>query len=343
MRMSENKSRPVITALMIALLLLFSGYKQVNGQSAAGKTITLKMSDNQPLSSEMVQCEIKFGEMLKERTQGRIVLKIYPGSMLGSPLDVAQELKIGVIDMLRVDPALRSILIFMGAKSMQVLGLPYLFTSIEHAHKMAYGSMGQKFLDDITKSGANMVGVGYIIEAPRNLFLKNRKITRMSQAKGLKIRAPENKIIVETLAAFGISTIQISMAEAYNALKTDLVDGAENSLDIFKVNRFNETCKYITLTGHLYGIYPIVFSKGSWNKLKAEDQALIISTWREAAQLYDREAAKKYQEIVEAIKNDGVQILNVENPQEWQDSVKPLYEKYGKGYESLIDGIRNIK
>jgi TRAP-type C4-dicarboxylate transport system substrate-binding protein len=188
-----------------------------------------------------------------------------------------------------------------------------------------------------------MVGIGFMVEAPRNLFLRNKKVTKMSDAKGLKIRVPESKVFLESMAAFGISGTPISMGEVYSALQTGVVDGAENSLDTFNVNKFNDVCKYITMTGHMYGVYPIVFSKVKWQKISPADQELIKKTWMEATKMYDAYAAQKYAETVAIIKKNGVEILEMENPKEWQDAAAAVHAKFGKGYEQLMKDMINYK
>jgi TRAP-type transport system periplasmic protein len=338
--MSTRGKRVLIglAALMMVPFLLAVGV-QAASQPAANPVV-IRVAETQPLTSAMTMHITKYGEMLKEKTNGRITVQIFPGAMLGASPTVAQQLQLGAVDQFRVDPAL---LFDFGVKSMQVLGLPYIFTSIEHAQKVAYGSVGEKLLNDITNSDVKMVGIGYMIEAPRHLFLRNKKVSKMSDAKGLKIRVPENKLFLETMAAFGISGTPISMGEVYSALQTGVVDGAENSLDTFNVNKFHEVCKYITLTGHIYGYYPIVFSKVNWQKLSANDQALIKSTWKDAAKMYDTYAAQKYDETVAMIKKNGVEVMNVDNPKEWQDAVVDLQGRFAKGYEGLLKDIKNVK
>jgi tripartite ATP-independent transporter DctP family solute receptor len=342
--MSKRILSVILAVLLVPFMLSAGGSKETKGTQtaapAAAKPIVIKVAETQPLTSAMTTHITKYGEMLKERSKGRIVIEIYPGAMLGASPAVAQQLQMGAVDQFRSDPAL---LFDMGVKSMQVLGLPYLFNSIEHAQKVAYGPIGQKFLDDIDNSNANMVGIGYMIEAPRNFFLRNKRVSKMSDAKGLKIRVPESKIFLESMAAFGISGTPISMGEVYSALQTGIVDGAENSLDTFNVNKFHEVCKYITLSGHMYGVFPIIFSKVNWKKLSADDQALVKKTWQDAAKMYDAYAAQKYAETVATIKKNGVEIVEMENPKEWQDAVAPLQAKYAQGYESLVKDIINFK
>jgi tripartite ATP-independent transporter DctP family solute receptor len=333
----STRGKKLLTA--VAALMMVSFLLSV-GVQAGTNPVVIRVAETQPLTSAMTMHISKYGEMLKEKTKGRITVQVFPGAMLGPSPTVAQQMQLGAIDQFRADPAL---LFDFGVKSMQVMGLPYIFTSMDHAHKVAYGPVGQRLLDDISNSDVKLVGIGYMIEAPRHMFLRNKKVIKLSDAKGLKIRVPENKLFLETMAAFGISGTPVSMGEVYSALQTGVVDGAENSLDTFNVNKFHEVCKYITLTGHIFGYYPVTFSKLNWQKLSADDQALIKSTWKEASLLYDKYAAQKYDETVATIKKNGVEILNVDNPKEWQDAVVDLQGRFAKGFEGLLKEIKDAK
>jgi TRAP-type C4-dicarboxylate transport system substrate-binding protein len=87
----------------------------------------------------------------------------------------------------------------------------------------------------------------------------------------------------------------------------------------------------------------VTFSKLNWQKLSAADQALIKSTWKEASLMYDKYAAQKYDETVATIKKNGVEILNVDNPKEWQDAVVDLQGRFAKGFEGLLKQIKDAK
>jgi TRAP-type C4-dicarboxylate transport system substrate-binding protein len=154
--------------------------------------------------------------------------------------------------------------------------------------------------------------------------------------KGLKIRVPESEIFLATMEAFGAAGTPIPMGEVYTSLQTGVVDGAENTVDTFNSNRFDEVCKYITIDQHNFNICPIVISKINWEKFSAEDQKAILETWSEASHAFDAFAIKNDLDAQKLASDRGVEILQLIDKQAWLDAVKPLYEKFGKGYEDVI-------
>jgi TRAP-type C4-dicarboxylate transport system substrate-binding protein len=87
----------VVAALMIVPFLLSTG-------QTASQPVVIKVAETQPLTSAMTQHVTKYGEILKQKTNGRITVEIYPGAMLGSSPTVAQQLQLGAIDQFRIDP-----------------------------------------------------------------------------------------------------------------------------------------------------------------------------------------------------------------------------------------------
>ena len=118
----STRGRSIWTMMAASLIVPFLLASPAASQTAA--PVVIKISETQPLTSAMTMHMTKYGEMLKERTKGRITVEIYPGAMLGSSPAVAQQLQLGAVDQFRMDPAL---LFDFGIKSMQVLGLPLSF------------------------------------------------------------------------------------------------------------------------------------------------------------------------------------------------------------------------
>ncbi|WHH57845.1 TRAP transporter substrate-binding protein DctP [Petroclostridium sp. X23] len=129
----------------------------------------------------------------------------------------------------------------------------------------------------------------------------------------------------------------------YSALQTGVVDGAENPISGYYSNKFYEISKYYTLEGHEMSPNITVFSEIVWNKLSDEDKKLIIESFNESKKYFNEISGKKDEEFIKSLKESGVKITEVENPQEWRDAVKPLYEKYGAGFEDVISKIQNSK
>lgn len=330
-----KKSFLFLSALILSLSLMFPA----SGTFAAGKYV-IKFPDSQPESSAIVQHLKLFGDILAKKTDGRVAVQLYPSAMMGPAPTVLQQVQMGSLDMYRADA---SVLYDFGVKSMQVVSLPYLFESKEHAQDVLYGPIGQKFLQDIDDANIKFKAIGWLIEPSRNTFLRNKKVESLADMKGLKIRVPESEIFLATMEAFGASATPIPMGEVYTSMQTGVVDGAENTVDTFNVNRFDEVCKYIVMDQHNFNSCPIVFSRVNWDKFSAEDQKLILESWAEAGKAYDTFAIKNDAEAQKIASERGVTIIVPADKAAWVEAVKPLHAKYGAGYENILAQIQKKK
>ncbi|GHS93950.1 C4-dicarboxylate ABC transporter [Synergistales bacterium] len=324
-------------SLIVALLVTFVAF-------AAGSVFAapqlIKYPDSQPDTSSIGVHLKLFGELLEKKTAGRYGVQQFGSGMMGPAPTVIQQVQMGALDMYRCDA---SVLYDFGVQSMKVLSLPYLFDSKEAAQEVLYGPVGEQFLSDVDAANLQLKAVGWLIEPARNLFLKSKKVTSIGDMKGLKIRVPESEIFLATMEAFGAAGTPISMGEVYTSMQTGVVDGAENTVDTFNSNRFDEVCKYITLDAHNFNICPVVISKITWDKLSADDQKALIEAWSEASRAFDAFAIKNDLDAQELAKSRGVEILQLTDKQAWVEAVKPLYDKFGKGYEDLIAQIQGKK
>jgi tripartite ATP-independent transporter DctP family solute receptor len=325
----------VLAAAILSLVFSFSSGKLLAAN--AGQPYVIRIADSQPETSTVVQHIRMFGNLLSEKTNGRITIQIFGSGMMGPAPTVMQQVQMGAIDIYRCDA---SVIYDFGIDSMKVLSLPYLFDSKEAAQKVLYGEVGDKFLKDVEDGKIGFKPIGWIIEPARNLFLRNRKVTSIGDMKGLKIRTPESEIFLATMEAFGAAATPLSMGEVYTSIQTGVVDGAENTVDTFNINKFNEVCKYITLDAHNFNICPVVFSTKNWEKLSADDQKLILDCWAEASHAYDSVAIEGDIKAQEIAKANGVEILTLTDKEKWLEAVKPLYDKYGAGYEKVIADIQ---
>ncbi|MDR1521236.1 MAG: TRAP transporter substrate-binding protein [Planctomycetota bacterium] len=325
------------TCARLAVCLLAVCVLSAGGRAAAAAKYVIKIADSQPETSAVVQHIKLFGDLIAKRTNGEITVQIFPAAMMGPAPTVMQQVQMGAIDVYRCDA---SVLYDFGVTSMKVLSLPYLFKSKEYAQEILYGEIGAKFLKDVDDADINFKTIGWIIEPSRNLFLRNKKVSTLADMKGLKIRVPESEIFLATMEAFGAAATPIPMGEVYTSLQTGVVDGAENTIDTFNVNRFDEVCKYIALDQHNFNICPMVFSKINWDKLDAAWQRAVIDCWDEASHAYDAFAIKNDVEAQDVAKSRGVEFTVPSDKQAWIDAVRPLYAKFGAGFEDVIAKIQ---
>jgi TRAP-type C4-dicarboxylate transport system substrate-binding protein len=142
--------------------------------------------------------------------------------------------------------------------------------------------------------------------------------------------------------AMGGNGIAMGFGELYSALQTGVVDGAENNEPTYFTHNHFTVAKYYSLTGHLIIPEIFVMSKVVWDKLSADDQALMKKLAREAQMEQRGLWDKKVAESADSLKKAGVEFIEVDK-KPFFDLTAPVREKYGKEYAELIKRIEAVK
>ena len=275
------------------------------------------------------------GKLLSERTSGRLGIKVYPNGALGSEKDNIEQLRLGALDMMRINVApLNSVV-----PETIVTGLPFVFRSTEHMRKVLDGPVGDDILKSMESQG--LVGLAFYDSGARSFYSK-KPIRSVADLKGMKIRVIQSDLFVAMVEALGANPTPMPYGEVYTALKTGIVDAAENNWPSYESSRHFEAAKFYTLDEHSLAPEVLVFSKVVWDKLSPQDQAEIRKAAKESVpymrKLWDEREVKS-RKTVEAA---GSQVITVANKQEFVDAMKPVYAKFANT-PRLADLVKRIQ
>lgn len=308
-------------------------------KTAEEKTI-LRYADVNPEGNVTVKTAHYFANQVRELSGGRIEIDVYSSGRLGDELQCYEQVQMGALDFYRANSGTLS---KAGTMKVSVLALPYLFRSRDHLWNVCRSELGQEILDDIRQSNAQMVGICYVDEGNRNLFMTEKPVTRLSDLKGKTIRIMVSDVLADTIRALGGIPVQSTYAELYTTLETGEVDGAENPVISYYSNKFYRTAPYYTKTGHMYSPSVLIMSEITWEHLSEEDQEVI----RQAAKMteeYNRvESEKAEREAYRRLMAANVAVTDVIDIENWKAATESVYVKYGSGYEDIIDQIRNME
>ncbi len=302
--------------------------------------IVLRYGELNPDTHPMTMAARHFADEVLSKSNGRISIEVYPSGTLGDEKTEVQSVQMGALDMFRIGS---SFLADYGVDMMKVFELPYLFKGVDHAWNVLDSDIGTQFLTAVDDADIKMIGIGYFVDSPRNYFFSEAQVSSVSDMESLKVRVRQSEMDIETTNAFGASATPIAYSELYSALQTGVVDGAENALTAYEANKFYEVAPYYTFDAHSMAPYMLVFSEINWNKLAVEDQNLLLECWDETEKWYRTLAAEKDEEAMTNLKAQGVEFFEVDNAKEWVDAVAPIYEKFGAGYEDVIESIQSME
>ena len=294
------------------------------GLSACGRRDDrpLFAADVHPTDYPTVQGVQHMADLVRERSGGRLNIRIYPSGQLGSERDTLEITIFGGLDFNRVNlTPLNSI-----AKETLVPGMPFAFRSIAHMRAACDGSPGQKILDALHPHG--LVGLCFYDSGARSVYNAKRPVRSPDDMKGLKIRVQNSELFVAMIEALGANPTPMAFSEVYQALIQGVIDGAENNWPSFQATRHFEAAPFYTRTEHVMAPEVLVVSMRTWQKLSEGDQALLIQAARDSVPvmraLWDARVERSKQIIFEA----GVEVVELEDKSEFQAKMAPVYERF---------------
>lgn len=267
-----------------------------------------------------------WADLVRERTDGRINIKLYPGVSLvnGDQTREFSALRQGVIDM-----AIGSTINWSPQiKELNVFSMPFLATTWAQTDALTGGEVGKQIFDIIEKRGAIPLAWGE--NGFRQLTNSKRIVSSPADMKGMKIRVVGSPLFIDAFTALGANPTQMSWADAQPALASGAVDGQENPLSIFvaaKMDKLGQ--KYITEWNYMNDPLVFVVNKDVWNSWTPADRDIVRKAAEDAAKQQIELARKPMEETILAM-GVGITQLTPAQLDEFKKVTKPVYDKWVK-------------
>jgi tripartite ATP-independent transporter DctP family solute receptor len=276
------------------------------------------------------------GKLVAERSSGRMGVKVYPSGALGTEKDNIEQLRLGALDMMRINVApLNSVV-----PETIATGLPFVFRSVEHMRKVLDGPVGDEILKAMESQG--LVGLAFYDSGARSFYTVKKPVRTLADMKGLKIRVIQSDLFVAMVEALGANPTPMPYGEVYTALKTGIVDAAENNWPSYESSRHFEAAKYYNLSEHSLAPEVLVFSKKVWDTLPPADQAILRQAAKDSVpymrKLWDEREVKSRGVVEKA----GIQTVKLANKKEFVDAMAPVYARFAST-PRLKDLVKRIQ
>lgn len=313
------KQRWILT-LLFGLALAVAWALGLGRRSGSGP-IVLRLGHSLDTRHPVHEAMLVLAEDLARRSKGRVQLKVYPGSQLGSEREMIELVQLGALDMVKTSTSpLEGFVPVMG-----VFSLPYVFRDEAHYWAVLEGVVGQELL--LASENQRLRGLCYYDAGSRSFYTKNRPIRTPDDLRGLKIRVQNSRTAMAMVQAMGGSPTPISFGELYTALDQGVVDGAENNPPSFLTMRHYEVCRHYSLDEHTRVPDVVLINTRVWERLTEDDQRLLQSAAGESARYQRRLWREKTAEALRIVEQAGVQILRPDQ-RAFQEAVRPLHEAY---------------
>jgi tripartite ATP-independent transporter DctP family solute receptor len=305
---------------------------------ATGAPIVMRLAETHPQDYPTTKGDYEFARLVKERTNGRIVVEVFHSKQLGEEKPVIEQVQLGAIDMTRVSISAVSSFV----RDLDAFQLPYLYRDAAHMWKVLNGPIGQEILKK--HEAFNFIGVGWFESGSRNFYTK-KQVKTVGDLKGMKIRVQQAPLMVGLVECLGAVATPLDYGAVYSALQTGVVDGAENNWPSYLTTSHFEVAKYFIVDEHTRVPEITVGSKKLFDKLPKEDVAIILKAMKDA-QPYQFKLWVDFEKVAEKTVAEKGSIITTISPQEKQkfvDAMKPLYDKQPAEILAVAKRVRDVK
>ncbi|WP_027848851.1 TRAP transporter substrate-binding protein [Marinospirillum minutulum] len=293
-------------------------------QAQAGSELTIKASHAASTTNTGHKALELMDRELRERTDGRISIEIFPNGQLGGERELIESIQLGNIDLIFVSSApLASF-----NKQFFALDMPFLFKDRASVYKVLDGEIGQELLQSLNRVGLS--GLGYWENGFRQLTNNSRVIRTSDDLKGLRMRTMENEIHLMAWRELGTNPAPLAFSELYTALQQGTFEAQEGPINLFRDMRFDEVQKHISITNHIYSPFVVLMNPELQARLSKKDQAIFTEIFQEA-KAYQRGLAQKADSEASAqLKGVTITSLTAEELNTFSSKMKPVYDKIKK-------------
>ncbi|XDF34698.1 DctP family TRAP transporter solute-binding subunit [Paracidovorax avenae] len=268
---------------------------------------------------------------VRERTQGRINIKLYPGVSLiqGDQTREFSALRQGVIDM-----AVGSTINWSPqVKALNLFSLPFLFPDYASVDAVTQGEVGRSLFQTLDKAG--VVPLAWGENGYREISNSKRPIKTPADLKGLKIRVVGSPLFLDTFTALGANPTQMSWADAQPAMASGAVDGQENPVSVYMAAKlYTVAQKYVTMWGYMNDPLIFVVNKDIWNSWTPADREIVrqaaIDAGKEQIAIARKGMVEADKPLLKEIASHGVTVtqLTPEERQAFVQATRPVFDKW---------------
>jgi TRAP-type transport system periplasmic protein len=279
-----------------------------------------------------------FADKLKELSKGTMLIDQYPGAQLGQEPQLLQLVKSGDIEFAIISSANTATI----SPQAGVMSLHFLFRDEGHVIKaLADPKVFEaiKTMIDETAQGLHVIATGS--QGVRHIYSK-KEVHKVDDIKGLKVRVQATATEDTMFPAYGAQTVHMPFGSVYTSLQTGVVDAAENSINVYLVNKHYEVAPVLSITEHEANNALVFVSDKLWQSLSAEQKQWVLTS---AAEISAKEPTKAF-ELEKAaatkLKSLGVKIVDDVDKKTFIMAADPYLDKLAKELGPHADKIKNL-
>jgi TRAP-type transport system periplasmic protein len=297
----------------------------------------LKFGNNNPATHPMIVAMKQAAERIRQDSDGKVELQIFPNSQLGSDTDMLSQVRSGALEMFALSALVLSTLTPISA----INGVGFAFQNYDQIWGAMDGELGAHVRAGISRLNLypfeHMWDNGF-----RQITSSSHPINSVADLSSFKIRVPPSPLWVSLFSSFGASPTSINLAETYSALQTRIVEGHENPLALILILRMYEVQKYVSITNHMWDGYWLIANGSAWNGIP-DGLKTIIARHVKTATMQERAEIRR---LNDSVKDELIAkglVFNVPESAPFREKLigsgfyKQWREKFGEQAWSLLE------
>ena len=275
-----------------------------------------KYANNLPETHPMNTRAREMAAAIKQETNGRFELQIFPNSQLGSDTDTLSQIRSGGVEFFTLSGLILSTLV----PAASINGMGFAFPDYDTVWKAMDGELGGYIRAQIGK--ANLIAMDKIWDNGfRQTTTSTKPVQKPDDFRGMKLRVPVSPLWTSMFKALDASPASINFNEVYSALQTKIVDGQENPLAIISTAKLYEVQKYCSLTNHMWDGFWFLANRRAWEALP-DDVHAVAAKHINAAGLNERDdVAKLNATLQQDLATKGL-VFNRPDPAPFRDKLR---------------------
>jgi tripartite ATP-independent transporter DctP family solute receptor len=309
----------------------------LTGCGGESQVTVLKLAHALDVAHPVHMGMVFMSEKVREYSNGKMRIDIYPGGQLGAERELIELLQIGSLAMTKVSTAPLEAFV----PEMQIFGIPYLFRDQEHRWKVLNSAIGKRLL--LSGEPFFLRGLCYYDAGTRSFYTVNKPIRSPDDLRGMKIRVMKSITAVQMIQTLGGSPTPIPWGELYTALQQGVVDGAENNAPSFYSSHHYEVCRYYSIDEHTAIPDILLISTLVWNDLTQQEKEWLQKAVDESVLYQKKLWEEATRQALEEVQKVGVQIIYPDK-QPFLSSIQSMYDSQkGTPIYDLIQEVKEIQ
>ena len=268
---------------------------------------TMKLGNNVPATHPLSARMVEAAEAIRQETNGRVDIRVFPSNQLGSDTDSLSQLRSGALEFFTLSPLILQTLVPNAAIS----GIGFAWSGYDKVWPAMDGDLGAYVRGQAERAGLytfdRIWDNGF-----RQITSSTKPILNPDDLKNFKIRVPVSPLWTSMFKALDAAPMSINFSEVYSALQTKIAEGQENPLALIDSAKLYEVQKYLAKTNHMWDGYWLHANGRTWNKLPQDVRQVIQKHVNEKALVQREDIAVLNASLEKSLTDKGMQISNVD-------------------------------